>query len=94
MTFGKTIALTLQIFAGKVIFMLFSILSRFSISFLLRTKCFYFVFVCLFVCLFSQLQSLSAVILEPTEINSVTAYIVSPSICHEIKELDAVIFVF
>ena len=94
-TSGKTIALILQTFASKVeMSMLFSILSKFLIAFLPRTKCLFcsvFLFVCLF---FPLLQSLSAVILEPREINSVTAFIVSPCICHEIMELDAVIFVF
>ena len=85
-TSGKTIALTLQIFAGKVMSMLFSILSRFSSEDQL--------FFCLFVFVFPQLQSLSAVILDPREIKAVTAFIVSPCICHEIMRLDAVIFVF
>ena len=43
---------------------------------------------------FSQLQSLSAVILDPREINAVTVFIVSPCICHEVMELDEIIFVF
>ena len=44
--------------------------------------------------LFSQLQSLSTVILEPRKIKAVTVYIVYPGICHEVMELDAVIFIF
>ena len=85
MTSGKTIALTIQTFAGKVMSMLFSILSRFSSE----DQLFF-----LFVFVFPQLQSLSAVILDPREIKAVTAFIVSPCICHEIMELGAVIFVF
>ena len=42
----------------------------------------------------SWLQSPSAVILEPKKIKSVTAFIVSPSICHEVMRLDAMILVF
>ena len=44
--------------------------------------------------LISWLQSPSAVILEPKKIKSVIVYIISPSICHEVMELDAMIFVF
>ena len=62
MTTGKTIALTIQIFVGKVMTLLFSILSRFVIAFLPRSKCL----------LFSRLQSLSTVILEPQKKKSVT----------------------
>ena len=54
-TTGKTIALTIRIFAGKVISLLFNTLSRFVIAFLPRSKCL----------LISWLQSPSAVILEP-----------------------------
>ena len=61
-TTGKTIALTIQTFAGKVMFLLFNILSRFVIAFLPRSKCI----------LISWLQSSSAVIfLEPKKIKSV-----------------------
>ena len=59
-------------------------LSRLVIAFLLRSK----------YLLISWLQSLSSVILEPKEIKSVTVSIVSPSICHEVVGLDAMIFVF
>ena len=74
MTTGKTIALTKWTFVGKVISLLFSMLSRFVIAFLPRSKCL------LILCL----QSPSAVILEPKKIKSVTVSIVSPSICHEV----------
>ena len=83
MTSGKTIALTRWTFVGKVMSVLFNTLSRLVIAFLPRSKC-----------LFISLQSQSAVILEPKKINSVTVYIVSPSICHEVIGLDATILVF
>ena len=70
---GKTIALTIQTFVGKVMSLLFNVLSRFVIAFLPRSKCL----------LISWLQSPSTVILEPKKIKSVTVSIVSPSICHE-----------
>ena len=69
MTTGKTIALTMWTFVGKVMF--FNTLSRFVIAFLPRSKCL----------LISRLQSLSAVILEPKKIKSVTASTFSPSTC-------------
>ena len=72
-TTGKTIALTRQIFVGKVMFLLFNVLSRLVIAFLPRRK----------HLLISWLQSPSAVILEPKKINSDT---VSPSICHEVMD--------
>ena len=74
MTTGKTIALTRQTFFGKVMFLLFNMLSKLVIVFLPRSKCL----------LISWLKSLSAVILEPKEIKSVTVSIVSQSICHEV----------
>ena len=74
MTTGKTIALTRQTFVGKVMSLLVNMLSRLVILFLLRSKR-------LFI---SWLQSSSAVILEPQKIKSVTVFIVSPSICHEV----------
>ena len=73
MTTGKTIALTRRTFVGIVMSLLFNTLPRLVIAFLLRSK----------RLLISWLQSPSAVILEPKKIKSVTAYIVSPSICHE-----------
>ena len=84
MTTGKIIALTRQTFVGKVISLLFNKLSRLAITFLPRSKCL----------LISLLQSLSAVILEPKKIKSVTVSTVSPSICHEVMGPDAMILVF
>ena len=84
MTAGKTIALTRWTFVGKVMSLLFNMLSRFVIAFLQRSKCL----------LISCLQSPSSVNLEPKKINSVTVSIVSPSICHEVMGPDAVILVF
>ena len=74
MTTGKTIALTRQTFVGPVMSLLFKMLSRLIITFLPRSK----------RLLISWLQSLSAVILGPKKIKSVTMSIVSPSICHEV----------
>ena len=84
MTTGKTMALTRQTFVSKVMSLLFNMLSRLVITFLPRRK----------HLLNSWLQSPSAVILEPPKINSVMDFIVSPSICHEVMELDAMILVF
>ena len=70
MTTGKTIALTRWTFVGKLMPLLFNMLSRLVIAFLPRSKCL----------LISWLQLPSAVILEPPKIKSVT---VSPSICYE-----------
>ena len=72
MTTGKTIALTRQTFVGKVITLLFNMLSRLVITFLPRTKrlLFYFIFFSKRL-LISWLQSPSAVILEPLKIKSV-----------------------
>ena len=81
MTTGKTIALTICTFVGKVVSLLFKILSSFVIAFLLRSK----------HLLMSWLQLLYAVILEPKKIKSVT---VSLSICHEVMGPDAMIFIF
>ena len=75
---GKTIALTIWTFAGKVLSLLFNMLSRLVIAFLPRSKCH----------LISWTQSPSAVILEPKKIMSLTVFIVSPSICHEVMGLD------
>ena len=83
-TTGKTIALTRWTFVGRVISLLLNMLSSLVIAFLPRSK----------HLLISWLQSPSAVILEPKKINSVTVSIVSPSICHEVMEPDAMIFVF
>ena len=84
MTTGKTIALTRRTFVGKVIFLLFNNLSRLVITFLPRSK----------HLLISWLQSPSAVILEPPKINSATVSTVSPSICHDVMGLDAMVLVF
>ena len=65
MTTGKTIAMTIWTFVGKVMSLLFNMLSRFIIAFLPRSK----------HLLISWLQSLSAVILEPKKIKSVTVSI-------------------
>ena len=73
LTTGKTMALTRQTFVGKVMSLLFNMLSRLVIAFLPRNK----------RLLISWLQSPSAVILEPPKIKSVTVSIVSPSICHK-----------
>ena len=81
MTAGKTIALTRQTFAGKVMSLLLNMLSRLVITFLLRSK----------RLLISWLQSPSAVILEPRKIKSDT---VSPSLSHEVMRPDAMILVF
>ena len=81
MTTGKTIALTKWTFVGKVMSLLFNMLSRLVITFLPRSKCL----------LISWLQSPFTVILEPKKIKSAT---VSPSICHEAMEPGATILVF
>ena len=69
MTTGKTIALTRRTFAGKVMSLLFNMLSRLVITFLPRSKCL----------LISWLQSPSAVIWEPKKIKFLTVSTVSPS---------------
>ena len=77
MTTGKTIALTRRTFVGKVTSLLFNMLSTLVITFLPRSK----------HLLISWLQSPSAVILEPPKIKSVTVFIVSPSIFHDMMGL-------
>ena len=84
MTTGKTIALTIQTFVGKVMSLLFNMLSRLVITFLPRSK----------HLLISWLQSPSAVIMEPKKIKSDTVSTVSPSISHEMMGPDAMILVF
>ena len=86
MTTGKTIALIRQTFAGKVMSLLFNMLSRLVIPFVPRSKCL----------LISWLQSPSTVILEapPPQIKFVTVSTVSPPICREVMGPDAVILVF
>ena len=81
MTTGKTIALTRRTFVGKVMSLLFNMLSSLVISFLPRSK----------RVLISWLQSPSAVILEPQKMKSVTVY---PSISQEVMGPDAMILVF
>ena len=70
MTTGKTIALTRQTFVGKVMSLVFNMLSRLVTTFLPRSKHF----------LISWLQSASAVILEPKKVKSDTVSTVSPFI--------------
>ena len=84
MTTRKTIALTIWIFGGKVISLLFNRLSRFVIACLLRNK----------HLSISWLQSMSTVILERRKIKFVTVSTFPPSICHEVMGLDAMILVF
>ena len=84
MTTGKTITFTRRTFAGKVMSLLFNILSKLDITFLPKSK----------HLLISWLQSPSTVILEPRKIKSVTVSTVSPSICHEVMGSDAIILVF
>ena len=84
MTTGKTITLTRWTFVGKVMSLLFNMLSMLVIAYFPRSK----------HLLISRLQSPSAVILEPKKIKSVTVSIVSPSISHEVMGLDAIIFIF
>ena len=84
MTTGKTVALTTKTFVGKIMALLFNMLSRLVITFLLRSK----------RLLISWLQSPSAMILEPKKIKSATVSTVSLSIFHEVMGLDAMILVF
>ena len=81
MTTGKTKAMTRWTSVGKVMSLLFNMLSRFVIDFLQRSK----------HLLISWLQSPSTVNLEPKKIKSVTVSIVSSPICHEVMRLDAMI---
>ena len=83
MTTGKTIAWTRRTFVGKVMSLLFNMLSRLVITFLPRSK----------RLLISWLQSPSAVILEPRKIKPDTVSTVSPSMSHEVMGLDAMILV-
>ena len=84
MTTGKTIALTRQTFVGKVMSLLFNMLSRFVIAFLPRSK----------HLLISWLQSPSAVILEPPKVKFLTVSFFSPSIYHEVMGPDGMILVY
>ena len=84
MTTGKTTALTRWTFVGKVMCLLFNMLSRLVIAFLPMSKCL----------LISWLQSPSAVIWEPQKTKPLNVSIVSPSICHEVMGPDAMILAF
>ena len=79
---GKTIALTRWTFVGKVMSLLFNMLSRLVITFLPRSK----------RLLISWLQSPSAVILEPRKIKSATVSTVSPFISHEVRHVMILVF--
>ena len=85
---GQSIGASASVFPvniqGKVMALLFNIPSRFVIAFLPRSNCL----------LISQLQSLSAVIVEPKNRKSVTASTFSPSICHEVMGPDAMMLSF
>ena len=83
MTTGKT-ALTRWNFVGKVVSLLFNMLPKFVIAFLPRSK----------RLLILWLQSPSVVFLEPPRIKSVTVYIDSLSICHEVMGPNAIILIF
>ena len=82
MTTGKTITLARSTIVGKVMSLLFNMLSSFCIAFLSRRIW------------ISWLQSSSSVIWEPKKIKTVTVSTVSPSICHEVMGPDAMIFAF
>ena len=84
MTTGKTIILTRHTFVGKVMSLLFNMLSRLVVAFLSRSK----------HLLISWLQSPSAVILEPEKMKSITVSMLSPCICHEVMGPEAMILVF
>ena len=84
MTTGKTIALTRWTFVSKVMSLLFNIVSRSVIAFLLKSN----------HLSISWLQSPSSVILEPKKIKSVTVFTFPPSICYELMWSDAMIIVF
>ena len=84
MTTGKTIALPTGDFVGKEMSLLFNMLPRLVIAFLPRSKCL----------LISCLHSPSAVILEPRKIKSLTVFIISPPIFHEVMGQVAMILVF
>ena len=84
MTTGKTIALTIWTFVGKVMFLFFNMLSRFVIAFLPRSKCL----------LVSWLQSPSRMILEPKKLKSVTVSTAPPNICLEVMGPGAMTITF
>ena len=82
--YWKNHSLTRLTFVGKIMSLLFNMLSRLVIAFLPRSKCL----------LISWLQSPSAVVLQPKKIKSATVSIASPSISQEVMGPDAMIFVF
>ena len=82
--YRKNCSLTIWTFVSKVISLLLNILSSFVIAFLPRRKCL----------LISWLKPPSVLMLEPRKVNFVTVSIVSPSIFHEVMELDAIILIF
>ena len=82
--YWKNIALIKQTFVSKVMSLLFNMLSRLVIAFLPRNKSL----------LISLLQSPSSVILESKKIKSLTVFILSPYICHEVMGLEAMILTF
>ena len=88
MTTGKTIALTIGSFVFKVTSLLFNMLCSLAIAFHPRSKHLGIILK------LSQLQSSSAVILEPPKVKSLIVSTVSPSIFHEVMEPDDMIFVF
>ena len=83
-TTRKIIALTIWTFVGKVVSLLFNVLSRFVIAILPRSK----------HLLIRRLQSPFALILKPKKMKSDTVYTFSLSICHQVIEPDAIIFIF
>ena len=84
MTTGKTIVLTIWTFIGKVMSLLFNMLSMFVLAFIPRSK----------HLLISWLQSPSAMLLEPKKIKPATVSTFSPSICLEVMGPDALILLF
>ena len=84
MTTRTTVALTIRTFVGKVMSLLFNMLSMFIIAFLPRSN----------HLLISWFQSPSAVILEPKKRKSITVSTFSPSICYEVMGVDTMIYVF
>ena len=83
MTTGKTIALTIWKFVGKVMALLLNMLYRLVIAFFPRSK----------HLLISWLQSPDVVILKASKIKSLTVSTLSPSICHDVMGPDAMILV-
>ena len=84
MTTGKAIALTRWTFVGKVMSLLFNMLSRLVIAFRARSK---------HLLIFMAAVTIRSDFGAP-KIKSVTVSIVSPSLCHEVMEPDAMILVF